>query len=91
MRSKIMILTLLFIIPLIVFAQSDKYIYLVEKACNDTNLIKIKNLSPDKIQIELMKLGYNIREENHNEVNELIAELRNENPTWSENELFKEF
>ena len=91
MKNKLLIFMFLILIPLMGFSQLNKYIYLVDKVCNEINPDKIKELSPEKIQIELMKLGDKVRKENQDEVNELINELRNKYPNWSDNKLLKEY
>jgi hypothetical protein len=76
---------------LIGYSQSEKYLFLVDKVCSEINPERIKNLPPQQAQAELMKLGNDIKIKYQDEVDELVNEIKEKNPTYSDNELMKEY
>lgn len=68
-------------------AQNDKLDDIINQFCSDISLEKIKKMSPEKMQTELLKIGSETREKYSTEVNQVLSELKKKNKGLSDVEV----
>ena len=86
--KRIILLIAFISVSIISNAQDEKLDFIISQFCNDLNPEKIKKMSTTDAQTKLFQIGIDAREKCLNEVNEIDAKLRKENPNLSEQEIY---